>query len=158
MDRARGNRSAEPSLDGVLCLPAVPWHRYSQGRGLGLAAGKGQASRGQRFSFPLGAIGAENLDHRAQPSGGGAGARPVPQAKLPPEWTQPLAKGFLALVSCVQTEGRLTQQLANERNAMAALLAQKIVVAHASPGGALTQQLEQWRTEGRETQVLVDGP
>ena len=82
-------------------------------------------------------------------------ARPVQGAKLPQEWTEPLAKGQMAVVSGVATAGRLTQQLAVERNALAAQLAQKIVVAHASPDGSLAEQLGQWRHEGRQVNVLL---
>lgn len=84
-------------------------------------------------------------------------ARPVRGAKLPPEWTEPLEKGWMAVVSTVATTGRLTQPLANERNALVAQLAQKIAVAHASPGGTLAGQLNQWRLDGRQAQVLSAG-
>jgi len=82
-------------------------------------------------------------------------ARPVQGAKLPPEWTGPLAKGHMAVVSVVATASRLTQPLASERNARVARLAQKIMVAHASPNGSLAEQLGQWRHEGRQVDVLL---
>ena len=77
-------------------------------------------------------------------------ARPVAGAKLPPEWSGPLVEGSLAVVSSVATTGRLTQQGANARNEQVALLAQRIVVTYASPGGALATQLAHWRAQGRE--------
>ena len=64
-------------------------------------------------------------------------ARPLSGAKLPPEWTGPLA-----------------QQLATQRNALVAQLAHKIVVAHASPAGSLAAQLDQWRLDGRQVELL----
>lgn len=84
-------------------------------------------------------------------------ARPVQGAKLPPEWAESLAKGRMAVVSAVAIAGRLTQPLANERNALVAQLAQKIVVAHASPGGALAGQLTQWRLGGLPAEELSAG-
>ena len=82
-------------------------------------------------------------------------ARPLQGAKLPPEWAEPLAKGHMTVLSGVTTAGRLTQQLAYERNAQVARLAKKIVVPHASPGGSLAEQLGQWRLDGRQVEVLL---
>lgn len=84
-------------------------------------------------------------------------ARPVENAKLPPEWAEPLAQGRLAVVSGMAAAGRLTQPLANARNALVAQLAQKMVVAHASPGGALAGLLNQVRLDGRQVDVLWVG-
>lgn len=84
-------------------------------------------------------------------------ARSVQGARLPPEWTEPLAKGRLAVVSSASTAGRLTTQLATKRNAQAAHVAQCIVVAHASPGGALADLVAQWRAEGRDVTLLAQG-
>lgn len=82
-------------------------------------------------------------------------ARPVQGAKLPLEWSAALDKGQLAVVSGKAVpQGRLTQQLANLRNTLAAELAQSIVVAHASPEGALAKQVEVWRQGGRSVAVL----
>lgn len=81
-------------------------------------------------------------------------ARPVAGAKLPPEWTELLAQGHMAVVSSVATEGRLTQQLATQRNALVAQLARKTVVAHANPAGSLAAQLDQWRLDGRQMELL----
>ena len=82
-------------------------------------------------------------------------ARPLQGAKLPPEWVEPLAKGQMTVLSGVTTAGRLTLQLAYERNAQVARLATKIVVSHASPGGSLAEQLGQWRLDGRQVEVLL---
>jgi len=48
----------------------------------------------------------------------------------------------------------VTQQQATERNALAAQLAQRMVVAHASPGGSLATQVVQWQHQGLDVQVL----
>ena len=82
-------------------------------------------------------------------------ARPVQGAKLPAEWHVALEKGHLAVVSGVMAVAdRLTQQLAIQRNELVAKLSERIVVAHASPGGSLATQLECWRQEGQAVQVL----
>lgn len=83
-------------------------------------------------------------------------ARPVQEAKLPPEWHDPLMHGRMAVISGVEKAERLTQQLATERNALVARLAHSIVVAHASPTGALAAQMAQWRQEGRQVAQLVE--
>ena len=81
-------------------------------------------------------------------------ARPVARAKLPPEWTAPLAQGHMVVVSGVTTVGRLTQQQATQRNALVARLAHKIIVAHASPAGSLAAQLAPWRLDGHPVELL----
>jgi predicted Rossmann fold nucleotide-binding protein DprA/Smf involved in DNA uptake len=75
-------------------------------------------------------------------------ARPVDGAKLPPEWTDPLAQGHLAVVSAAITATRLTDAVAIARNHLVAQLATDIVVAHASPGGVLASLLAKWQMEG----------
>ena len=82
-------------------------------------------------------------------------ARPVQVATLPSDWAEPLEKGHLAVVSATATSGRLTQQLANERNALAARLAERIVIAYASPDGALASQMSHWQHEGLPVELLA---
>lgn len=82
-------------------------------------------------------------------------ARPLQGARLPPEWAEPLAKGRMTVLSGATTAGRLTQQLACERNAQVAQLAKKIVVPHVSLGGSLADQLKQWRLEGKQVDALL---
>lgn len=53
---------------------------------------------------------------------------PVAGARLPPEWTEPLAA---------------------QRNEWVAALARQIVVAHASPGGQLAELCDEWTRAGR---------
>ena len=84
-------------------------------------------------------------------------ARPLQGATLPTEWVNPLAKGHMAVVSSIATVSRLTQQLATERNALAARLAERIVVAYASPNGSLAAQLSHWQQEGLQVELLAGG-
>lgn len=81
-------------------------------------------------------------------------ARPLQSAQLPPEWTEPLAQGHLAIVSHILTKSRLTKPLAIERNALAAQMADTIVVAHANAEGSLAGQINQWRLSGHAVNLL----
>jgi len=81
-------------------------------------------------------------------------ARPVVGARLPPEWAEPLAQGHMAVVSAATRSGRLTEELAAQRNEWVAALASQIVVAHASPGGRLGALCDQWCAEGRVVTCL----
>lgn len=76
-------------------------------------------------------------------------ARPVEGAKLPPEWVEPMAQGHMAVASVVTAACRLTEELATARNISVAQLADDIVVAYASPGGALASLCSQWQTQGQ---------
>lgn len=81
-------------------------------------------------------------------------ARPLAGARLPPEWRGALQKGHLVVVSAAPTASRLTQQLAQERNALVGQLAHSMVVAHANPAGSLAAQVTLWRQAGRPVQEL----
>lgn len=81
-------------------------------------------------------------------------ARPVEGAKLPPEWIEPLAQGQMAVVSAATATTRLTGEVAMARNNLVAQLTTHIVVAHASPGGALEGLCAQWQVHGRQVTAL----
>lgn len=83
-------------------------------------------------------------------------ARDAAKASLPPEWTEALQAGRLAVIGATQESQttRLTDARAHQRNNIAASLAQTIVVAHTSPAGKLTEQVNQWREAGRIIQRL----
>lgn len=83
-------------------------------------------------------------------------ARPVNGARLPSEWIESVAQGRMAVVSVATTTARLTGELAMARNQLVAQLATDIVVAHASPGGALAGLLAQWQVE-KQGRVTVLG-
>ena len=81
-------------------------------------------------------------------------ARPVECARLPPEWTEPLAQGLMAVVSVATAAARLTGEVATARNNFVAQLASQIVVSHASPGGALEGLCLEWRAQGQQVILL----
>ena len=83
-------------------------------------------------------------------------ARPVVNASLRSEWRTALDAGKLAVVCRTQTVDRLTQQSADERNDLAARLADQVVVAHASMGGSLARQCALWSGDGLKVRYLAD--
>jgi predicted Rossmann fold nucleotide-binding protein DprA/Smf involved in DNA uptake len=86
-------------------------------------------------------------------------ARPVSQAKLPTQWHTALEQGRMAVVSAEphsgQVQSRLTATLASERNDLVARLAGRIIVAHASPGGALERACQDWEVQGMKLERLT---
>lgn len=76
-------------------------------------------------------------------------AHSIRNMRIPAEWNQPLSAGRLLLLSPFPKENkRMTKDLARRRNEFAAALADKIVIACASPGGnlePLKQKLLLWR-------------
>lgn len=82
-------------------------------------------------------------------------ARPVEGAKLPIEWTEPIAQGHLTVISSTTKLARLTQDAATARNDHVAQLADNIVVAYASPGGTLADLCALWQSQGRQLAQLA---
>ena len=89
-------------------------------------------------------------------------ARKPDPARFPQTWTKALLDGTAAVVSMEDSTRRLTSESAERRNTWAAEHATRIVIAHASAGGNLVRQVEQWRKIGRTVEycycVDVDGP
>lgn len=74
--------------------------------------------------------------------------------RLPAPWKQAAQRGTLAIIGPAAVRGRLTAEMASERNDWVAAMASQIVVAHAAPVGGLATQVERWRKEGRPIVVL----
>ena len=81
-------------------------------------------------------------------------ARPVSDAKLPPEWVEPVNQGLMAVVSANLTTIRLTSEVAMARNNLVAQLATTIVAAYASPSGGLAGLMVQWQLE--RSQAVIE--
>ena len=75
-------------------------------------------------------------------------ARPVSGASLDSTWHGAIDAGRMAVVSRSVRTQRLTEQAANDRNDIAARLADRIVVGHASPEGTLARQCARWLADG----------
>lgn len=74
--------------------------------------------------------------------------------RLPTPWKQAAQRGTLAIIGPAAVRGRLTAEMASERNDWVAAMASQIVVAHAAPAGGLATQVERWRKEGRPIVIL----
>ena len=83
-------------------------------------------------------------------------ARPAGGASLNSAWHDALDAGKMAVVSQSASTHRLTEQVADERNELAARLADRIVVAHASPGGHLSQQCARWLADQLDIRRIGD--
>lgn len=83
-------------------------------------------------------------------------ARPVSNARLKPDWQAAIAEGCMAVVSTSQTVERLTCERATQRNEWVARLAQRVVIANVSEGGALARQSESWVNRGFNVLNLID--
>jgi hypothetical protein len=85
-------------------------------------------------------------------------ARPLEGARLglgfESGWQTALAEQRMAVVTSHTANSRLTEKLAVERNDVAALLATRIVIAHAEPGGTLNAAQARWRAAGSAVEVL----
>lgn len=81
-------------------------------------------------------------------------ARPLDGARLDGEWLTAIAEERMAVVSSHTAKGWLSETLAAERNDMVALLASRIVIAHAEPGGTLDAAQSKWSRAGTAVETL----
>ncbi len=72
-------------------------------------------------------------------------ARPLAGARLDSAWLTATVERRMAVVTSHTASRRLTETLAVERNDVAALLAERVVIAHAEPGGTLDRAQAKWR-------------
>jgi len=81
-------------------------------------------------------------------------ARPLEGARLDRDWLAAITEGRMAEGSSHTAKGRHSEMLAVERNDVAALLASRIVIAHAEPGGTLDAAVVRWERAGRVVETL----
>ena len=81
-------------------------------------------------------------------------ARALEGVRLDRTWQAALAEGRMAVLSSHTTKGRLSETLAVERNDVAALLAARVVIAHAEPGGTLDAAQFKWCRAGKAMETL----
>lgn len=82
-------------------------------------------------------------------------ARALEGARLDCTWQTALAEGRMVVLSSHTVTGRLSETLAVERNDVAALLAARVVIAHAEPGGTLDAAQSKWCRAGTAVETLV---
>jgi hypothetical protein len=83
-------------------------------------------------------------------------ARPVSGASLDSAWHGAIDAGRMAVVSRTVRLQRLAEQAANDRNDIAARLAGRIIVGHASPGGTLARLCIRWMADGLALRHIGD--
>ena len=81
-------------------------------------------------------------------------ARPIKGARLDAAWLTAIMENRMVVVSSHTASGRLSKILAAERNDVAALMANRIVIAHADPSGTLGAALARWRSAGADIELL----
>ena len=81
-------------------------------------------------------------------------ARALEGARLDRAWHAAMTEGRMAVLSSHTASGRLSETLAVERNDVAALLAARVVIAHAEPGGTLETAQSKWRRAGTAVETL----
>ena len=83
-------------------------------------------------------------------------ARSIERLRIPIEWREPLRRGRLLVLSpFTPRQRRVTAELAALRNEFVAALADRILIAHAEPGGKtayLARQVTNWRKR-----ILIPG-
>jgi predicted Rossmann fold nucleotide-binding protein DprA/Smf involved in DNA uptake len=75
-------------------------------------------------------------------------ARSLEGARLERDWRTAMSEGRMVVLSSHTATERLTETLAVARNDVAALLAERIVIAHAEPGGSLDAACVRWQAAG----------
>jgi predicted Rossmann fold nucleotide-binding protein DprA/Smf involved in DNA uptake len=153
MDGSRQPGLAGCAFDSIFLLASVPRRCYSCGNELALVQAKQRQPVVSGFHSPLEQSVLKVLLQARCPVVV-ALARPVVGARLPPEWAEPLAQDRMAVVSAAARSGRLTEELAAQRNEWVAALASQIVVAHASPGGRLAALCDGWGYKGQRIRWL----
>jgi predicted Rossmann fold nucleotide-binding protein DprA/Smf involved in DNA uptake len=84
-------------------------------------------------------------------------ARSLEGAKFDRIWQPAVTEQRMVVISSHTAVGRLTATLAAERNDIAALLAERIVIAHVEPGGKLDEAQKRWRRAGAFIEELTKG-
>ena len=84
-------------------------------------------------------------------------ARDIGRYRVPAEWREPLGKGRLTVVSPFGAKDRrITARLASERNRFVAAVAETLIIAHATSGGALAAVADEMRAWGKEARALTE--
>jgi hypothetical protein len=76
------------------------------------------------------------------------------RAEIPKRWCKALADGTMAVVSVSVTNQRLTEKAARDRNDLAARLADRVVIGHASTDGQLSKQCANWLADSLPVEWL----
>ncbi len=84
-------------------------------------------------------------------------ARGLADFRVPTEWRRAVREGRLLLLSAFDPgEGRATAELARRRNALVAVLADRVCFIHVTPGGELESLRQQVRAAGKAEVALAN--
>jgi predicted Rossmann fold nucleotide-binding protein DprA/Smf involved in DNA uptake len=81
--------------------------------------------------------------------------RRLENARIPTVWKQGIEKGRMLVVSPFKEYQKyVTKEMSMKRNDLAARIAGRVMIVHASEGGNLQSQLEKWKSDGIEVSCL----
>lgn len=81
--------------------------------------------------------------------------RRLKNARIPAVWKMEIEKGRMLVISPFKEyQAYVTKKMSLERNDLAARIAGRVMIVHASEGGSLQGQVERWRSEGIEIRKL----
>lgn len=76
-------------------------------------------------------------------------------ARLPAAWKAEIEKGRMLVISAFKEYQKyVTKEMSLKRNDLAARIAGRVLIVHASDGGSLQGQAEKWKSEGIEISYL----
>jgi hypothetical protein len=81
--------------------------------------------------------------------------RRLENARLPAAWKAEIEKGRLLVISPFKEyQAYVTKEMSMKRNDLAARIAGRVLIIHASEGGSLQGQVEKWKEEGMQVEYL----
>lgn len=81
--------------------------------------------------------------------------RRLKNARIPVKWKTEIEKGRLLVISPFKEYQKyVTKEMSMQRNDLAARIAGRVLIVHASEGGSLQGQVERWEEKGIEVEYL----
>jgi predicted Rossmann fold nucleotide-binding protein DprA/Smf involved in DNA uptake len=78
-------------------------------------------------------------------------------ARIPVAWKPEIEKGRMLVISPFKKyQAYVTKEMSFKRNDLAARIAGRVMIVHASEGGSLRGQVEKWKEEGISIRYLSD--
>ena|SRR4030067_713373 len=82
--------------------------------------------------------------------------RRLKNARIPAAWKTEIEKGRMLIISQFsEKQAYVTKEMSLKRNDLAARIAGRVLIVHASEGGSLESQVEKWNTNGVNVQSLT---
>ncbi len=81
--------------------------------------------------------------------------RRLENARIPATWKSEIEKRRMLVISPFKEyQSYVTKEMSLKRNDLAAKIARRVLVVHVSEGGSLQRQMEIWKKEGIEIELL----